>query len=87
MQNVVLGQDTLRSALALLAATFGLVTTDQLVPLQRSITVFVPLNVKFEPTAKHKDTDAQETPASSLCAEPVGTAAIDHAVPFQFSMS
>ena len=91
-QLVVVGHDTSASELPDALAALGLATIDHVAPFQCSISVFVIWvgeNASTEPTAKHDVTPRHETELSVgwLLLVRSGLATIDHAVPFQRSIS
>lgn len=88
MHIVVLAQETPCRIVDVAPTGFGLGMTDQLVPFQRSIKLFVVVLVEYEPTAKQLVVLAQDTPfrvATRLAGSTAGPGRSDHAVPFQRS--
>src|SRR3954447_16228911 len=87
---VALAQETPFRIVEVAPTGFGLGTTDQLVPFQRSIKLFVVVLVEYEPTAKQLVVLAHDTPfrvATMLAGSTAGAGMRDHAVPFQRSRS
>jgi hypothetical protein len=86
---VELGHDTDISVGVELPAGLGLGTIDQFVPFQRSTSVRGVMPLFANPTAKQLVVLVHATPKRSLFAAPAGfgLATIDHAEPFQCSMS
>ena len=92
-QVVVVGHDTSASELSVAPGTFGLATVDHFEPFQCSISVFVidewAEKTSMEPTAKHDFAARHETESRVgwLVLVRSGPATIDHAFPFQCSVS
>ena len=92
-QLVVAGHDTSPRELPAAPATLGLATIDHFEPFHRSIRVLVidewAENTSMAPTAKHDFGAGHETESRVgwLVVVRSGLATIDHAVPFQCSVS
>jgi hypothetical protein len=90
MHIVALAHETPERMAELAPAGFGLGITDQALPFQRSINVFVVVPVEYDPTAKQLVGLAQSTPfsiATMLVESTAGLGCVDHVVPFQRSRS